>query len=348
VTTGDHALDAAEPSLAERPSSTGAAEAASSAAAGKALRIKGRDIVIRFGMIWVLIGLALVADGVYPGFFEPQNLNNMLAQVAPVGIIAIGMTYVIIAGGFDLSVAAIYAGGSVAYVSLANHMPLWAAFVCTILIATAAGVINGLVLTVLKVNTFIATLATASLFSGAAYLYSNSNPVLTTKPGFGTLGTGKWGGMWISIYVLVAFAIVASVALAHTTYGRSVYAVGGNREAARLAGMRTNWIRLSTFMITGACAAVGGMIIASQTGVGQADIGANVALNSIAIVVVGGTSILGGEGAMWRTVIGILIWATINDLFSSLALSTSAQLLIEGTILLFAVSLDSLARRTRR
>jgi ribose transport system permease protein len=348
VPTDNRAADAAAQPLVEPPLSATAVTAGEPAAGGPPLLLRGREAVLRLGMIWVLIGLALAAYGVYPGFFDPENLNNMFAQVAPVGIIAIGMTYVIIAGGFDLSVAAIYAGGSVVYVSLANHTSLWLAFAATIAIATLAGVLNGLVLTVLKINTFIATLATASLFGGAAYLYTNSNPVLTTKPGFGALGTGKWGGIWISIYVLAALALLAGVILARTTYGRSVYAVGGNREAARLAGIRTNWIQLSTFMITGACAAVGGMIIASQTGVGQANIGSDVALNSIAVVVVGGTSLLGGEGAIWRTVIGIMIWATINDLFSSLALSTSAQLLIEGSILLFAVSLDSLARRTRR
>jgi ribose transport system permease protein len=307
----------------------------------------GRSMIWRYGMVWVLVALAILAQRLYSGFFDPANLNNVIAQVAPVGIVAIGMTFVIIAGGFDLSVGAIFAGASVFYAGFSNRMPLWAAFASTVVLALAAGSFNGLIITRLKVNTFIATLATSSLFAGAVYLYSNAAPVVSNAAKFGTLGTGKWGGIWISTYVLVAVVVIGGIILSRTSYGRSVYAVGGNLEAARLAGMRINWIRTTTFMMTGVCAAVGGMITASQIGVGQANIGGSIALDSIAIVIIGGTSLLGGEGAIWRTVLGILIWGTINNIFSTLALSTSTQLLMEGGILLTAVTLDSLSRKVR-
>ena len=313
-----------------------------------ALAARTRDLGVRFGMVWVLIALAILSNILYPGFFEPGNLNNMIGEVAPVGIVAVGMTFVIIAGGFDLSVGAVFAVASVTYAGLGNHMPLALAFLCTCLLGILAGSVNGLVIARLKVNPFIATLATASLFSGFGFLVSHSNPIISTAGNFSQLGTGKWVGIWISTYFLIAFLAVGGFVLARTTYGRSVYAVGGNGEAARLAGMRTGWLRMSTFMITGLSAAVAGMIVASQTGVGQADIGSNITLDSIAIVIVGGTALMGGEGAMWRTIIGVLIWGTITNLFSSLALSTSAQLLLQGAILLVAVSLDSFARSNRR
>ena len=307
-----------------------------------------RGFFLHYAMVWVLILLAVFAVTEYSGFFTPSNLNTMIAQVASTGVVAVGMTYAIICGGFDLSVGAVFAGASVAYAGLANHMPLWAAFVCTVLIGVICGLINGLLITKLRVNAFIATLATSSLFAGVTLLYDTSGPILTTKAGFQTLGTGKWGGVWITVYVLVAFVVVFGILLARTPYGRSVYAVGGNLEAARLAGMQTNAVRVSTFVMTAVCAAVGGMMVASQTGVGEANIGTTVTLNSIAIVIIGGTSLLGGEGAMWRTAVGILIWGTLDNIFAAKALGTAQQLLIQAAIVIIAVSIDSFARLTRR
>ncbi|MEX5635306.1 ABC transporter permease [Parafrankia sp. FMc2] len=222
---------------------------------------------LRYGMVWVLLLTFVFARVIYTQFLDPQNLNNMVAQVTPTAIVAVGMTFAIICGGFDLSAAAVFAGASVVYASLSNSMPLWLAFLCTILI----GIINGLAVTVLKVNSFIATLATASLFSGATYWYSDSQPVVSTKAGFETLGTGKWGGIWVATWVLVVVIGVFGFILARTVYGRSIYSVGGNLEASRLAGMRVNVVRTSTFAIVSMCAALGGMIVASQTSVGQAN-----------------------------------------------------------------------------
>lgn len=307
-----------------------------------------RGFFLHYAMVWVLILLAIFASLLYSGFFTASNLNTMIAQVAATGIVAVGMTYAIICGLFDLSVGAIFAGASVAYASLSNHMPLAAAFVCTVIIGALCGIINGLVVTRLKVNAFIATLATASLFAGITLLYDSSGPIIANAPGFQALGNGQWGGVWISSFVLLAFVLVFGVVLARTPYGRSLYAVGGNMEAARLAGMRTNVVRISAFVATGTCAAVGGMIVASQTGVGQANIGTTVTLNSIAIVIIGGNSLLGGEGAMWRTVVGILIWGTLDNIFAAKAMSSASQLLIQAAIVIVAVSIDSLARLTRR
>jgi ribose transport system permease protein len=302
---------------------------------------------LKYGMVWVLVLLAFFANSLYDGFFSSGNLNNLIAQIAPTAIVAVGMTFVIISGGFDLSVGALFAAGAVLYADLSNSMSLPAAFALTTLIGVAAGVFNGAVITGLNINPFIATLASASLFSGATYLYSDNAPVQSLKEGFTTLGADRWNGIWISSFVLTALLVVAGVVLASTAYGRSIYAVGGNLEAARLAGMRVKLIRTSAFAIAGGCAAIGGMIVASQTGVGQANIGPTVTLDAIAIVIIGGTSLMGGEGAMWRTFIGLLMYGTIRNVFNSLALDTSSQLLMQGGILLVAVALDALTRRSR-
>jgi ribose transport system permease protein len=298
-------------------------------------------------MVLILVVLACVSDILYPGFFDSGNLRNILSQNAPIGIVAIGMTFVIIAGGFDLSVGAIYAAGSLFFAGLAAHVPVPLALVAALLVGMAAGTINGTIVTRLKVNAFVATLGTSSVFTGLALIYSHSAPITADMAGFDYIGSANWAGIPVAIFILAAVFVVASVVLSRTVYGRSVYATGGSIEAARLSGIRVDLIRASTYMITGVCAALAGAIIASRTGVGQGDIGADVTLDAIAMVIIGGTSLFGGEGAMWRTLVGLLILATINNLFDSLALESSVQLLVKGLVVIGAVSLDAWTR-TRR
>jgi ribose transport system permease protein len=305
------------------------------------------EVGLRFVMVWILIIVMLVANAYYPGFFEWGNIRNILSQNAPVGLVAIGMTFVIICGGFDLSVGAIVALAAVLYSGFSNHMSLELAFVLTLGAGLLAGAINGVIITFFKVNAFVATLATASLYTGAALLYSNSGPILSSDPGFTTFGSKDWLGLPIVVWVLGLTFVFAAVLLARTVYGRSVYAVGGNYEAARLAGVRVRMVQGSTYLLTGAAAAVAGMMIASRIGVGQPEISGDITLDAIAIVIIGGTSLLGGEGALWRTMVGLLILATINNLFDSLALNVAAQSIVKGAIVLLAVVIDSFTRRTR-
>ncbi len=304
-----------------------------------------RTLGARYAIVGVLMALAVTSNILYPGFLAAGNLRNILSQNAPVGIVAIGMTFVIVGGGFDLSVAAIFAACGVAFASFAGRMPIAAAFAGALLVGLAAGAINGVVITRLQVNPFVATLGSASFFSGLAYLYSHSRPIIPTNPSFATLDNLKPLGIPISILIFVGVLALGTVVLSKSVFGRSVHAVGGNAEAARLAGIRINRIRFLTYLVTGLCAALAGAVTASRTGVGQADIGASITLDAIAIVVIGGTSLLGGEGAMWRTLVGLFILATINNLFDSLALDTAAQSLVKGLIVIGAVALDSYSRR---
>jgi len=338
------------PRLKRQPSLAAAsADGGSAAVADARERRSGgklaRRLVLHYAMVWVLIVLAIVSDILYPGFFAFGNLRNIMSQNAPVGLVAIGMTFVMIAGGFDLSVSAIFAAAGVAAASFFGHVSIELAIAGALAVGLAAGAINGAIITRLKVNPFVATLGTSSAFAGLALLYSHSQPIVPTGAAFSWLGTARWAGIPVSVVIFFAAFAIGAVVLSTTVFGRSVYAVGGNQEAARLAGIRVDLIRFLTYVITGLCAAIGGTIIASQTGVGQADIGANITLDSIAIVIIGGTSLLGGEGAMWRTLVGMLILATINNLFDSLALDTAAQSVVKGVIVVGAVALDSYTRR---
>jgi len=305
------------------------------------------EIALRFSMIWVLIAVIILARAYYPGFFEYGNIKNLLSQNAALGMVALAMTFVIICGGFDLSVGGTVVLASVLYAGFSNDHSLMVAFLMTLAIGLFVGLFNAIAVTVLKVNAFVATLASSSLVTAAALIYSDSGPVASRNPKFNEFGTGDLLGVPKVGWVLIITFVLGALVLARSVYGRSIYAVGGNYEAARLAGIRANLVRGSTYLLTGAAAATAGVMLASRTGIGQPQVVGDFTLGSIAIVIIGGTSLLGGEGALWRTGIGLLIVATLRNLFDSLALGSDVQMLVEGTIVLLAVALDSYTRRRR-
>lgn len=311
------------------------------------LRRAATEKAIQFGMVGVLIILIVVATLAYPRFLQPTNIRNILSQNSPVGIAAAGMTFVMIAGGFDLSVGAIFALGAVIFAMLTDPLGQLGAAGVALLVGVACGFINGFVVSKLKVNPFVATLGSGSVFGGVAYIISKSAPHSPDDYGFQVLGTGSFAGIPYSILLLVATLGLGGFVLARSVFGRSLYAIGGNSEAARLSGINVDLLRLSTYAISGLCSALAGMMLASRLGVGQADMGGNIALDSIAIVVIGGTSLLGGEGAMWRTVVGLLILATLTNVFDSLAISTNYQLVTKGLIVIGAVAIDAFVRGKR-
>ncbi|RKJ05967.1 ABC transporter permease, partial [Butyricicoccus sp. 1XD8-22] len=179
---------------------------------------------------------------------------------------------------------------------------------------------------------FIATLGTGSIFTGIALIYSNAQPFFVEKESFKWIGSGFIGNIPVAIFILLLAYIFFGILLAYTTFGRSLYAIGGNAEASRLAGLRVKSLASSAYMISGLCAALSGMIIASRLGQGQANIGETIVLDVIAAVVIGGTSLSGGQGAIWRTVIGGSILIMLTNVFNSLALSPYWQEIIKGII----------------
>jgi ribose transport system permease protein len=311
----------------------------------KFTRRNATDFAFQYAMIGVAIVLGIVAEIAYPGFFAWSSIEQMLSQNAGQGLAAVGMTFVIMAGGFDLSVAAVFALGAVAYVGLGDKMSLGYAFILVILIGMAAGVVNGAIITKVRVNAFVATLGTASIFSGIAYIASGSQTLSSSKSNVTHLGLDKWLGIQIPIWFLVGAFVVGGVLLAFTVFGRSVYSVGGNREAARLAGIRVDVITLVTYVIVGAMAALAGILSASTTGIAGANEGGEITLAAIAIVIIGGTSLFGGEGAMWRTFVGLVIFAMIDHLFILMNVNTPGQLVAKGTIVIIAVAIDAWSRQ---
>jgi ribose transport system permease protein len=301
-----------------------------------------------FAMVGVLIVVVIVAQILESKFLNGSNLSNIITQNAQVGLVAIGMTFVLIGGGFDLSVGGIFALAGILYAHFANVLPVGLAFLLMLVIAVAIGVGNGLVITRLHVNAFVATLGSASIFSGLAFLIAANGAIFVEKPSFFWLGTHSLLGIRVTIWILALAFLVGGFVLAKTVYGRAVYTVGGNAEAARLSGMRVGLIQASTYVLAALGAVVGGMLLASETQVGQANVGGEVTLDAIAVVIIGGTSLYGGRGAMWRTLIGLLIIASITNLLQLMAVNSSIQSVAKGAIVILAVAFDAWTQRRRR
>jgi ribose/xylose/arabinose/galactoside ABC-type transport system permease subunit len=324
---------------------------ASSVASTPARRSVTRDRLFRLGleyaMVPVLIALLVAATIAYPGFLSSTNVSNIISQNAPLGLVAIGMTFIIIGGGFDLSVGSIYALTAVLYAGFARTHSLPVAAAGALGCGILAGVVNGTLITRFRVNPFVATLGSSSAISGLALVYSDAYPIIAENPSFQSLGTGRIGGFPIASIILVVTFVVAGFVLHRTVYGRAIFALGGNWEAARLSGLRVDLLRASTYALTGLLTGIAGLIIASRLNVGQPDIGTLLPLDAIAVVVIGGTSLLGGDGAMWRTAIGLAILATLTNLFYAMSVDVHWQLVIKGLIIVVTVALDAYVRRTR-
>jgi ribose transport system permease protein len=303
----------------------------------------------RYGMLPVLLAILILARIENDKLFEWTTINTVLVQTSAIGIVAVGMTFVLIGGGIDISVGAIFAGGACVYARVAEHHPLGLAFVAAVGVGLAAGALNGLLVTRLRFNPFVVTLGTGSVYSGLVLLYTNGNAFYPTNPSFDTLGSGEIGGIAYLVIFLAGALLLGGFVLHRTSFGKSLFAVGGNLEASRLAGQRTDRIRLATYLLVGASAAIAGLLTASQTGSGSAELGGfTLVINVLLVVVLGGTALSGGEGAMWRTLVGILFLALLNNVFNVLAVTVPTQQLIQGAILVSALAFDAATRAHAR
>ncbi|MCW2839177.1 MAG: transporter permease [Aeromicrobium sp.] len=304
------------------------------------------EAVALYAPVLMLVVLVIVASVLNDRFWAPENLRNMLTQNSALALVAFGMTLVIIAGVFDLSVGAIFAAGSVIFAMLSNEVLLLPAALITVVVGALAGAVNAYVVNSLRVNSFIGTLATGAVFSGLVYILCDSSPVQARREGFETLGLGRIAGVPCALIVAVAAFGLCAALLNGTIFGRYVFAVGGNAAAAHLTGVPVRAVRAACFVLVGALAALGGMITGSQLGLGQPTLGSNIALDAFAVVVIGGTSVYGGRGALWRTASAVLVLATLTNIFNALAWDTTRQSVAKGLIIIAAVALDAARSRS--
>lgn len=309
-----------------------------------ALRQSFTKLAVLWALATVFIGLTATTDN----FFSIMNLRNILDQQAFVLIIAGFATIVIISGGFDVSLGAIYilspivalkvenATGSVLYMILAGAA-----------VGITAGIINGLIIAYAKINSFITTLATSFILFGLAYILSDGSILMISDIESRSFVTTKIFGITSATWMALFFLIISWILLERTRFGRSIFAVGGNIEAARLSGIRVNRVQIIAFTLGGFGAGLAGALNSIRTTSAQASDDFSVIFAVIAAIVVGGTSIAGGSGAIWRSVAGVFFIAILVNGFNLNGIDPVFQRIIQGLVILLAVGADSI-RSTRR
>lgn len=300
----------------------------------------------RGGIIFPFLVLFIVLSISSGPFFTKVNLLDILDQQASTLIIAAAGTLVLVAGGIDLSVGATYALASVVATKLALSVNPVLAILAGVAVGLVVGLVNGVIATFFRINSLIATLAMSFVVAGLASLVTSGNLIIAyTSLGYSKLARTSFLTVNTSTWVMLAMVIALGVVLSRTIAGRYMYAAGSNAEAARLAGVRVQLIKLITFVISGGAAALGGIIDASRVLSAQASNGETaLTFTVLAGIVVGGTSILGGEGAIWRTVVGTLFIALIGNGFVLLGLNPLYEQITLGGILLIAVGVDAWSR----
>lgn len=303
------------------------------------------DFLREYGVLLIIVLLMIGLSLLSPSFLTPRNLLNILNQSAPLALIAAALTLVIISGGFDLSTGAIFGVASVCTAWLAVNVDPVLAMLAGPLIGVVLGIINGLIITGFNVHSFLATLATSMVYRGIAVLVTGGALIPVRMEEFAWIGRGRIGMVNIAVIILALFAIAMMILLNRTTFGRRVIAVGGNEEAAILSGVRTKLVKIAAFGLTGFAAGLAGIIAVSRISMGQPQAGAGMELEAIAAVILGGTSIYGGSGAVWRSIAGVLLLALIGNGFNILNVNPFFKDLTTGVIIVVAVALSAAKKR---
>ena len=312
-----------------------------------------------YGILVVFVGMFIFLTFKSPVFLTKDNLLNLLYSNSTVGIAACAVTLVVIGGNFDLSIGGIFILSALFGAKVAVEVNIWLAFPVALAAGTLMGLVNGLLVTKLRVNAFLATLASGLVFFGTDKAISGGQAIY---PGTGSggsvhdekiwtfLGQNKLGGSGGVQYPVIIFIVVAiglQVLLARTVFGRHVYGVGGNREAARLSGLKVDRIIIITFVVAGLGAGLAGLLEYSALGQGSPGDPTSQAFPLVAIagVALGGTSIFGGVGSVWRTVIGVLMLGLITNGFNLLGVQDFYQDIVRGSLIVVAVAIGSLVER---
>jgi ribose/xylose/arabinose/galactoside ABC-type transport system permease subunit len=302
-----------------------------------------------YGIVVAFVVEVVIFSLVSDHFFTVSNLTNVSLQTSVLAIIAAGMTFVILTAGIDLSVGSLVAVcGVVCALLLKLPVPVGAAITVAIAGCAAVGILSGalsgLVISRFSVTPFIATLAMMTIWRGAAYLLVGGRPVWGLPAAFELLGSGRIIGMPVPTLIMLVVYAVSWFTLAHTPFGRHVYAVGGNAEAARLAGINTSRVTVLVYVISGGLAALSGAILASRMSSGQPNAGLMFELEVIAAVVVGGTSLFGGRGGIVGTFFGAMLIGVLRNGLNLVGVGSYVQQVVLGVVILLAVMLDQVRK----
>ncbi|MBS3933715.1 MAG: ribose ABC transporter permease [Truepera sp.] len=307
-----------------------------------------RNLFGRFGLLLALLLLVGAMSLLSERFLTPSNIINVLRQISINAIIACGMTVVIIGRGIDLSVGSLLAFTGVLGAGLAvSGINPYLAIGAALGVGLVLGAFNGAFVAYTRIAPFIVTLAGLTIFRGMALAYTDGRPITGLPPVFFTLGNGLLLGIPVPIWIMAAFILLTHFILRYTALGRAIYAIGGNEEAARLSGIPVPRVQLFCFAFSGLATALAAMVLTGRLNSAQPSAGVMFELDAIAAVVVGGTSLFGGRGGVFGTLVGALIIGVINNGMNLLGVPSFYQQIVKGGVILAALLIDRLLARRR-
>ncbi|HET6161904.1 MAG TPA: ABC transporter permease [Dongiaceae bacterium] len=296
----------------------------------------------------LILIIVLVMSQATPHFLSMANFRAMAIGLAPTAIIAIGMTILLVSGGFDLSVGSVLALCSTGVaLMIAGGLPIALSVIGALLIGAVIGLANGLIVTRLGVNPLVATLGTMSVARGVSLVLTEGFSVSNLPPAFGYIGGTNWLGLPVIVWITLALVAIGDLALRHARYLRQAYYIGGNEKAARLSGIPVDSVRCVAYVLTALLAALAGILLASRLMSGTPTAGAALELQVLAAAVIGGASLRGGEGTVLGSFFGVIFVALINNAMTMLEVSIYWQMIVTGCVLIAAVAIDMLLRRRR-
>jgi ribose transport system permease protein len=300
-------------------------------------------------LLFVYIGVTVVFAILSPYFFTVNNFMKIGLYTAQMGVLSAGMTMALLSGGLDISVGSMMAMvGMVCAAHLEKGGGAFAAVLMGLLVGAASGAVNGVIITKGKVNAFITTLGTMTIFRGLALIYSNGKTILITNANYNLIGRHYlFGAVPIPLIIMVLVFIISAFLLKYTTFGRRVYSAGGNEQASYLAGIPVEKTRFLVYVIIGICGGMGGIMLSSQSGAGIPSSAGTINMEVISAVILGGTSLSGGKGNIIGTVLGVLILSTLGNGLNMLSVPSFYQEVIRGVVLIVAVIFDTM-KNTRR
>lgn len=298
-------------------------------------------ILRQFGLVFVALIIIIFMSITSDVFLTSQNIINILRQISINGILAVGMTFVILTGGIDLSVGSVVAITGVIVGSLLQSGTNWLlASLAALAISIVCGAINGWLISYVGFQPFIATLSTMTIGRGFAQVYSNGKPYTISDPSFKVIGQGNFLGIPVPIILLVIFCVIGMIILTMTTFGRYVFAIVGNINAAKLSGVRTQRVQLMVYVLSSVCAWMVGLILAARISSGQPTAGESYEMDAIAATAIGGTSMNGGIGSLTGTICGFVILGLLQNSMNLMNINSFWQQIVKGLLIIIAVFLD--------
>ena len=297
-----------------------------------------KDMIRRYGILIGLIGLITGFSVLSERFFTISNMLIVMRQTSIVAFLAVGMSFVILGAGIDLSVGSVLAFSGAVGAGVMQNGGIFFGILVGLALGAALGAFSGIVITKLKIPSFIATLAMMAIARGGTLVYTDGRPITGLPSSFAFLGRGYIGNVPFPIILMLIIFILAYIVLKLTRFGRYVYATGGNINAARASGIKVDNVIISTFAISGFLSGLTGMVLASRLNSAQPTAGMGYELDAIAAVVLGGTNLFGGEGELWGTLVGAFIMGILNNGLNMLNVSSFYQQVVKGIVILIAVT----------